>query len=249
MNVLLIDDEARALNLLRNLLEQNCPRIDKIYTASSLLEGVDKIKEFSPSIVFLDIEMPQHSGLEIFDFFPQQEISFEIIFTTAYNEFALQAFELSAVDYLLKPLRASQLKKAVNKCIALMGDSQIDEKLTELKESLSLSEFRKIALPVSDGIKFVKLKEIILFSGEGMYTKIYSENEGELLISKPLKYFAELLNPISYFYKPHRSHLVNLRFIKKYVKSGGGYIILDNCMRVSVAREKKEEFLEIVSNL
>lgn len=249
MDVLLIDDEPRARNLLKNLLEENCPKIESIHMASSLLEGVEMIKEVSPAIVFMDIEMPKHSGLEILDFIAKKDITFEIIFTTAYNEFALQAFELSAVDYLLKPLRASQLKKAVEKCITLAGNSKIDIKLEELKESLSLSEFRKIALPVSDGIKFVKLKEILVFEGEGMYTKVVTLNEGDLLISKPLKYFSELLSTIPFFYKPHRSYVVNLMFIKQYIKSAGGYIILDNNRRVSVARDKKEEFLKIVSSL
>ena len=249
MRAVSVDDEPKARNLLRVLLKENCPKIEDIYMASSLLKCVKIIKEVKPQIVFLDIEMPEHSGLELLDFIDPKEVNFEIVFTTAYNEYALRAFELSAIDYLLKPLRAPQLKKAVDKCHALLGSSQIEKKLEELKKSLTLTEFQKIGLPVSDGIKFVKLKDIIVFEGDGMYTKIATVDEKEILISKPIKYFSDLLLPISYFYKPHRSYMVNLRFIKQYIKSDGGYIILDNDITVSVSKEKREEFLKIVASI
>ena len=249
MRAVIVDDEPKARNLLRVLLKENCPKIEDIYMASSLLKCVKIIKEVKPQIVFLDIEMPEHSGLELLDFIDPKEVNFEIVFTTAYNEYALRAFELSAIDYLLKPLRAPQLKKAVDKCHALLGNSQIEKKLEELKKSLTLTEFQKIGLPVSDGIKFVKLKDIIVFEGDGMYTKIATVDEKEILISKPIKYFSDLLLPIPYFYKPHRSYMVNLRFIKQYIKSDGGYIILDNDITVSVSKEKREEFLKIVASI
>lgn len=249
MKAVLIDDERKARNLLRVLLEENCPKVKEIHTASSLLEGIDLIREVRPQVIFLDIAMPNHSGLELLDFLDPEELTFEIIFTTAFNEFALQAFELSAIDYLLKPLTASKLVKAVDKCSALLGNSQIDEKLKELKESLTLEEFKKIGLPVSTGIKFVELKDIILFEGEGMYVRVYLVNQDEILISKPLKYFSDLLEGIPYFYKPHKSFLVNLRYIKEFVKSDGGYVVLDNEKTVSVSKEKRSEFLRIVSNI
>ncbi|WP_394748961.1 LytR/AlgR family response regulator transcription factor [Spongiimicrobium salis] len=249
MKTIIIDDEPKARNLLKVLLEENCPKIETIFMASSLLEGIDLIKQVKPNILFLDIEMPQHSGLELLDFLEPEELTFEIIFTTAFNEFALQAFELSAVDYLLKPLRASKLVKAVEKCSVLLGNSQIDEKLQELKNSLTLEEFKKNGLPKSTGIQFVELKDIILFEGEGMYAKVYLVDQSELLISKPLKYFSDLLSTIPYFYKPHKSYLVNLRYIKEYVKSDGGYVILDNDKTVSVSKEKRNEFLKIVSSI
>ena len=249
MKVIIVDDEPKARNLLKVLLEENCPKIQEIHMAASLMECVDLLKTVQPKIVFLDIAMPKHSGLELLDFIEPKEVTFEIVFTTAYNQYALQAFELSAVDYLLKPLRASQVVKAVEKCLALIGNSQIEEKLQELKRSLTLDEFKKIGLPVASGIQFVELKDIICFEGEGMYTKIATVQEPELLISKPIKYFADLLQEVPYFYKPHRSYLVNLRFIKQYVKSDGGYIVLDNGKTVSVSKEKKNEFLKIVSSI
>ena len=249
MKAIIIDDEQRARNLLKILLEENCPEITEIITAENLLEGVAKIKSEAPAMVFLDIEMPEHSGLEIMNFIDQETLDFEIIFTTAYGDHALQAFELAAIDYLLKPLRATQVKKAVDKCIALMGKSQLSLKLQELKESLSLVEFKKIGLPVADGIKFIELKNIISFEADGMYTTVDTTTEGKILISKPIKYFANLLAKVPYFYKPHRSFLINLRFIKQYVKSDGGYMILDNGKTVSISKEKREEFLLIINTI
>ncbi|MBL4662386.1 MAG: response regulator transcription factor [Flavobacteriaceae bacterium] len=249
MKAIIIDDEPKARNLLRILVEENCPKITEIYEAEDLLSGVELIKDKEPNIVFLDIEMPVHSGLEILNFIEKDVVNFEIIFTTAYSEYAIQAFQLSAIDYLLKPVRPSQVKDAVNRAVTLLGKSQISDKLEELKTSLDANNFKKIGLPVADGIKFVAFENIIMMEADGMYTKIFFDNEEDILISKPLKHFVELLQNIPVFYKPHRSYLVNLKYIKQYVKSDGGYILMDNGKSVSVSKEKRDEFLEIVSSI
>jgi len=249
MKAIIIDDETKARNLLRILVEENCPKITEIFEAGDLLSGVEIIKEEAPSIVFLDIEMPEHSGLEILNFIEKDVVNFEIIFTTAYSEYAIQAFQLSAIDYLLKPVRPNQVKEAVNKAIAFLSKSKINTKLEELKQSLSNNSFEKIGLPVNDGIKFVNFKDIIMLTADGMYTSITTVEDDNLLISKPLKHFVELLQNISIFYRPHRSHLINLKHIKKYVKSDGGYIVMDNDKSVSISKDKREEFLQIVSNI
>lgn len=249
MKAIIIDDESKARNLLKILIQENCPKITEIFEAGDLLSGVEIIKEETPNIVFLDIEMPEHSGLEILNFIEKDVLNFEIIFTTAYSEYAIQAFQLSAIDYLLKPVRPSQIKEAVDKAIQLIGKSQINSRLEELKNSLSTSNFNKIGLPVSDGIKFVSFEDIILMEADGMYTKISTKTENEILISKPLKHFVDLLKNIPTFYKPHRSFLINLKYITQYVKSDGGYIVMDNGKGVSISKEKKEEFLNIVKNI
>jgi len=161
MKAIIIDDERKARNVLRILVEENCPKITEIFEAEDLLSGVAIIEKEEPDIVFLDIEMPEHSGLEILNFIEKDVINFEIIFTTAYSEYAIQAFQLAAIDYLLKPVRPSQVKVAVEKAVSLIGNSQINTKLEELKTTLSSSNFKKIGLPVSDGIKFVDFNEII----------------------------------------------------------------------------------------
>lgn len=249
MKVIIIDDEPKARNLLRILLEENCSKITTIFDVEDLLSGVALIKEEQPQIVFLDIEMPEHSGLEIVDFINKEELNFEIIFTTAYSEYAIKAFQLSAIDYLLKPLRAETVKEAVEKAIQQIGKSEISMKLEELKKSLKTSNFNKIGLPFADGFKFVNYDDIILFEADGMYTKITTIKENEMLVCKPLRHFVEVLEMQSNFYKPHRSYLINLKYIKEYIKKDGGYIVMDNGKSVSLSNDKREEFLTIVQNI
>ncbi|WP_298512419.1 LytTR family DNA-binding domain-containing protein [uncultured Kordia sp.] len=249
MKVIIIDDERKARNLLQVLISENCPKITEIFEAEDLPSGVELIKKEQPQIVFLDIEMPEHSGLEIMQFLDKDKLNFEIIFTTAYSEYAIKAFQLSAIDYLLKPVRATQIQEAVEKAIKLIGKSQINIKLEELKKSLASSNFNKIGLPFSDGFKFVDFNEIVLLEADGMYTKITTVNDSEILVSKPLKHFVSLLDKIKTFYKPHRSYLINLKFIKEYIKKDGGYIVMDNNETVSISKDKKEEFLAIVQNI
>ena len=249
MKVVIIDDERKARNVLKILIEENCPKITKIFEAEDLKSGIDIIKEELPNIVFLDVEMPEHSGLEILNFIEKEVYDFEIIFTTAYNDYAIQAFQLSAIDYLLKPVSASKVKEAVDKALKFLGASRIDKRLKELKKSFVDNNFSKIGLPVADGIKFLDFKDIIMLEADGMYTKISSINEESIMISKPLRYFVELLEKQNIFYKPHRSYLINLSFIKEYIKKYGGYILMDNDKTVSISKDKKDEFLAIVSNM
>lgn len=249
MKAIIIDDEKKARQVLRILVEENCPKITEIYEADNLLSGVELIKEQEPNIVFLDIEMPEHSGLEILNFIEKEVYNFEIIFTTAYSEYAIQAFQLSAIDYLLKPVRPNQVKEAVEKAIKILGNTQINKRLLELKESLQNSNFTKIGLPYSEGIKFVDFNTIISLEADGMYTKVSTLNDGEILVSKPLKFFVAALQKINTFYRPHRSYLINLTFIKEYIRKDGGYILMENNKSISISREKKDEFLAIVQNI
>lgn len=249
MKALIIDDENKARRVLQTLIEENCPKITQIFEASDLLSGVALIKQEQPSIVFLDIEMPEHSGLEILNFIEKDVHNFEIIFTTAYSEYAIQAFQLSAIDYLLKPVRPSQVKDAVDKAISFLGNTQINQRLAELKTSLQESNFKKIGLPNADGIKFVNFQDIIMLEADGMYTNVSTIKDGTILVSKPLKFFVETLQKMNTFYRPHRSHLINLSYIKEYVKKDGGYIVMENDKTVSISKDKKEEFLAIVQNI
>lgn len=249
MNIVIIDDEPKARLLLETLVKENCPKITQVFTAEDLLSGIEIIKEKKPKIVFLDIEMPEHSGLEILDFIDTDTFKFEIIFTTAYSEYAVQAFELSAVDYLLKPIRADKITEAVDKAIVNLNSSQINVKLEELRQSLTASNFKKIGLPNADGIKFVNFNDIIMLEADGMYTKVSTISDDATLVSKPLKFFVNVLQNIKTFYRPHRSYLINLSYINAYVKKDGGYIIMENKKTVSISNDKKEEFLTIVQNI
>lgn len=249
MKALIIDDEKKARHVLETLIIENCVSITEIHQAEDLLSGVELIREVQPQIVFLDIEMPEFSGLEILNFIDKTECNFEIIFVTAYSQYAVQAFQLSAIDYLLKPVRPTQLKEAVEKAITQLGKSEISTKLEELKNSLTASDFKKVGLPYADGIKFVNFKDIIMLEADGMYTKVSLTENEVILVSKPLKYFVELLQSVPTFYKPHRSFLINLVHIKEFVKKDGGYIVMENNTSVSISKDKKEEFLTIVQSI
>jgi len=249
MKAVIIDDEEKARRLLRVLIEENCKNISSVYEASNLLDGVQLIKEIDPAIVFLDIEMPGHTGLEILDFINKEDFQFEIIFTTAYSEYAINAIQLSALDYLLKPVRASKLKEAVVKATEFLGRSKFNQKIDELKKVFESKSFKKIGLPVKDGVEFVAFNDIIMMEADGMYTKISTQTKGELLISKPLKYFVEILSKVAVFYKPHRSYLINLEHIQKYVKADGGYIVMENDKAVSISKDKTEEFIAVMQGI
>ncbi|MFP4845255.1 LytR/AlgR family response regulator transcription factor [Winogradskyella sp. PE311] len=249
MKALIIDDEKKARQVLQILIEENCPKVSKIFQAEDLISGVELIKDETPNIVFLDIEMPEHSGLEILNFIDKEVHNFEIIFTTAYSEYAIQAFQLSAIDYLLKPVRPTQVKEAVDKAVAFLSHTQINKRLTELKASLEDSNFKKIGLPYADGIKFVNFDDIITIEADGMYTNVSTLTNGTILVSKPLKFFVEALRNIKTFYRPHRSHLINLTYIEEYIRKDGGYILMENGKTISISNEKKDEFLQIVKNI
>lgn len=246
MKALIIDDEQRARNLLRILLEENCPQITEIAEAEDLPKGVALINRIQPDIVFLDIEMPGYSGIQILEFFTPEQITFEIIFTTAYSEYAIKAFELNAIDYLLKPLRHEQVENAVKKAADQIGKSRVSERLEELRNALNVNNIRKIGLPVSNGVLFIEVDDIIMMEADRMYTKVFTGKQGEHLVSKPLKFFTDHLAGLQEFYKPHRSYLINLKHIRQYVNQDGGYIIMDNDQTVSISKEKKEEFFQVM---
>ncbi len=239
MKVLIIDDESKARSLLHTIISEYCLEIETIFQAENLLKGIEIIKKEPIKILFLDIEMPNHSGLQLFDFLNIEEVDFEIIFTTAYSDYAIQAFEFSAIDYLLKPLRPNKVKEAVEKAKKSLEQNQLQQRLIELKQALSSEKFNKLALPVEDGVLFVKLEDIYFCEADGMYSKFYLKNNKKLLISKPLKYFTDLLDNKEMFYKPHRSYLVNLQYLQKLVKKEGTYLEMENNFLVPVSKEKR----------
>lgn len=249
MKALIIDDERKARTLLRTLLQEHCDEIHDIKEASDLEEGVDIIKTFQPNVVFLDIEMPKYSGLQILDFFESEEINFQIIFVTAYNAYAIEAFKLSASDYLLKPLDIPELKTAVQKAIKTINDTNLNNKFEELKKAFHQLSINKIALEIPKGIIFIAHDDIMLFEADGMYTKVYMKSGDVELICKPLKHFVSQLEEKPLFYKPHRSYLVNLKFVKELTKKDGFYLVLENNKTIPIAKDKKEEFIKIVQEV
>ncbi|VXB44269.1 Two component transcriptional regulator, LytTR family [Flavobacterium sp. 9AF] len=249
MKAIIIDDEAKSRKLIQIIIQENCKEIDEIFEASDLESGVALIKQQQPHLVFLDIEMPKYSGLQILEFFQPFEINFQIIFITAYNEYALRAFKLAAVDYLLKPIDKTEFIQAVQKAKTILENEKVNQNLEELKKAFQQLSLNKIALEIPKGVLFVSHDDILLFEADGMYTKVYLKEGQSQLICKPLKHFVEQLQQKAIFYKPHRSYLINLKHLKEFSKNEGFYLIMENNKSIPLSKEKKEEFLNLINDV
>ena len=239
IRAIIIDDEERARRTLQTLLREYCPEVEVLQLCKNVPEGVIAIQQHRPNLVFLDIEMPEYSGFELLSFF--REVDFEIIFVTAYENYALKAFSVSAVDYLLKPLEVDLLVAAVKKANEKRDYANMEQRLDILKDAFKGNEVTKIALPMSDGLLFVVVNEIMFIAAEGAYTHVFLEGGSKLTVSKNLRFFEELLENRALFFRPHRSHIVNLNFIRKYLR-GEGTLVMDNSYTISISRDKKQEF-------
>lgn len=247
LSVILVDDEEQARFSLRKFLLDYCPEVNIITEESNVADAIKAINKNKPDVVFLDIEMPGLSGLQILDFFNEDEINFQIIFVTAYSEYAINAFKMAATDYLLKPLNIDQLVAAVEKAKQKKGMKESGESIKTLKANLSDQGDKKIALAISGGLLYIKTSEIIFVEADGSYCKFYFTNRNPELVSRKLKDYEELLMDIPGFFRPHRSYIINTKNIKQFVRADGGYLIMENEMQIPLARGKKEELMLLIS--
>lgn len=241
MKAILIDDEKRARISLSLLLHEYCPQIDLVAECENLPEGVKAIRKLQPDVVFLDIEMPGHSGLELLDFFNENEVTFDIIFTTAYNEYAIQAFKFSAIDYLLKPIVSEELVEAIDR---LQKQKQKRENFVVLKENIQRENLTKIAVPSGNNLLFLETENIQYIKGEGAYSEVFLTSNTSLLVSRNLKNFEDILCHDSRFMRIHKSYIVNFNYVNGYTKSDGGNIILDKNIQLPIAADKVSGILE-----
>lgn len=230
---IIIDDELMARELLKGMLHTFCPQIEVVDLCENLPSGVKSIHKHKPNLVFLDIEMPGYSGLDLLDFFNEEEVNFSVIFVTAYNQYAIQAFKLSAVDYLLKPIESDDLTTAVQ---LFEKHQKAQNNFQILKDNLN-SNIKKIALNTSNSIQFVNLDDILFFKADGSYTHVFLKENKNILTSKNLKYFEDTLIQNSNFVRCHKSFIVNTNYISEYVKSDGGYLVVCN-HHVSISNDK-----------
>lgn len=246
INAIVIDDEERARNTLSLLLLNYCPEVNVLATCANVPDGVIAINKNKPDVVFLDIEMPDYNGFELLGFF--REIDFDIIFVTAYSEYAIKAFEISAVDYILKPIDIDQLKNSVEKLKQKKLHSQMQEQIELLKESYKGDDIRKIALSMSNGLTFVEIANIVLLEADGAYTTFYLKDGQKILVSKKLKFYEDILSNRSFFFRTHRSYFVNVNYIKKYSRSDNA-ILMDNEFSITISRDRKQEFESLLKEL
>jgi two-component system LytT family response regulator len=245
VKAILIDDELSSLQNLQQKLTEFCPDVKIIAATQKPEEAILLIQQHKPDVIFLDIEMPRMNGFRMLD--EIGTFDFEIIFTTAYNHYAVDAIRISAFDYLTKPIAIADLQKAVQRLLATKQQNT-REKIEILKASLNdkKSQEDKIAIPVSEGIDFIPIKNIVHIESSSNYSKIYFADGKNLLVTKLLKDFEDMLLPY-HFYRIHNSHLINLNYIQKYIKADGGQVLMQNGTVIDVSRRKKEEFLKIIA--
>lgn len=245
---LIVDDEKPQQEILSNLLAKHVQQIEVADICSTVDDGIKRINELQPQLVFLDVMMPPKTAFDLLSVFPS--VNFEIIFTTSYQEFALQAIKLSAIDYLLKPFDEEQLIPAIKKFeerMVLKNSYRHVELLMSNIKTSNLEE-TKIALPTQTGYVFAKINEIVHCTSDNSYTTFNFIDKSKLMVSKSLKECEELLLPY-HFFRTHSRHLINMAYIKEYIKGEGGQVrMTDGCM-VDVSRQRKEEFLNQLKRL
>ena len=226
IKAILIDDEAGAREVLNNLLTRFCKDVEIVAEANNLMLGVEKIKEFKPDVVFLDIQMPKYAGYEIVNFI--DNIDFSIVFVTAYDKYALKAFDVSALDYILKPIDVDRLKTSVKKVSEKQHVKIAQEQYSLLNETITKRKSSKITVIDKGESLFINIEDIIAVEGQSAYSKIYLENKKHYTVSRNLKQTAVLLEDWDCFFRSHKSWLINTNCIHSYTKTNAQITLKNN---------------------
>ncbi|HEV8079933.1 MAG TPA: LytTR family DNA-binding domain-containing protein [Chitinophagaceae bacterium] len=242
ITAVIIDDEKKCVSYLTKTLEKKFQEISVIGAAQNVPEGLKLLRQTKPDILFLDIEMPGKNGFELL--IEIKEINFDVIFTTAYNEYAIKAIRFAALDYLLKPIDEEELRQALERYKQKKKQSTAQQ-MNLLFDNLKNinNAYTKISVSTAEGVIFLNVADIIYCEATGSYTQFYLKNKEKLLSSRTLKDFEEMLSENNFF-RIHHSYLINMNEIKRYIRGEGGSIIMSNGNEVLVSRRKKEEFIK-----
>lgn len=245
VRAIIVDDEEYSCESLQTLLERYCPEVTVIDVCTSGEAALKSINKHAPDLLFLDIEMPHMNGFELLK--KLDAVTFQLIFTTSYDQYAIKAIRFSALDYLLKPIDREELKGAVGKAIQKL-EQPLPQQLNILLQKLSNSSasVQKIALPTMEGLQMVPVDTIIHCASDSNYTNLFLRGGKKIIVSKTLKDIEEMLEDYS-FLRVHHSHLVNTNEIERYIKGEGGYLILSDGTSVDVSRSRKEQLLQRLS--
>ena len=244
IKAIIVDDERHCINRLENILTAyHGNDIEQAGSFETVDEGLEAIKKLKPQLVFLDVEIRDKTGFDLLKQIPA--IDFEVIFTTAYDKYAVQAFKFSAIDYLLKPVDAEELQQALNKLKVKFSRSETSQKLDALFHNLKniKGSSKKICVPVLTGLIFVNVEDIVRCESNVNYTTLFMKDKQKILVAKTLKEFEELLGDYNFF-RVHNSHLINLDYIKSYNKGKGGSVSMTDGSEIEVSTRRKEEFLK-----
>ncbi len=245
LKAIVVDDELISLQNLKQKLIEFCPDVEVVATAQKPEEAISLIRQFNPDVIFLDIEMPRMTGFRMLD--ELNDMHFEIIFTTAYNHYAVDAIRVKAFDYLMKPIGIKDLQNSVERLLRRNQEKTGHRSETpRVYHSSFKSQEEKISIPANDGLEFIAIKNIIRIESSSNYSRIYLIGGKSILVTKLLKDFEELLTPYRFF-RVHHSHLINLNYIKKYIRGLGGQVLMENGDVIDVAKRKKEEFINLLN--
>ncbi|BDS10695.1 LytR/AlgR family response regulator transcription factor [Aureispira anguillae] len=246
INAIIVDDERSARNILQKLLDMNHPEIHVLDTCPDLLTAVQSIKKHQPDVVFLDVEMPRNSGFEITNYF--NPINFEIIFITAYDQYAIKAFEISALDYILKPIEVDRLESCIKKLSKNIEIADLTDRLKVLTETIESQKVSKITVYYKGSRYIIEVSNIIAVKAEHAYCTIYISGSNDLfVISKNLKQVTHLIDDNKQFYRTHRSWLINLNKMQSYSKSKG-IVTLEGSIEARLSKYKFEDFEKFIMN-
>jgi two-component system, LytTR family, response regulator len=246
MKALIVDDEEHCITTLKWTLKEYCKEVEVLATASNGNEAITLIKQLKPDLIFLDVEMPNVNGIDMLQHF--DSINFDVIFTTAYDQYAVRAIKLNALDYLLKPIDKDELILAIEK--VKIKQTQISKSQVEaLHEVHKTRVANKIALSTSAGLQFVNLDNLVRIEGEGNYCNFVLNDKKKILLSKKLGDAEDILKDNTNFFRAHKSHIINLKFVEKYIRGEGGEIVMEDGTSIALSRNKKEEFLELFAKV
>lgn len=242
---LVIDDEVHGLETMRLLLQEHCPNAKLVAECQTAKAGIEAIEKYKPDLIFLDVEMPMMNGFEMLEQF--SEISFAIVFTTGYDQYAIKAIRFSALDYLLKPIDPKELVAAIAK-VESRRQLPPAEHFRMLLNQVKHSEngFDKIAVPTSEGYELIPTETIVTCEADDNYTHLHLKNQKKITACRTLKEVEELLESFPAFIRVHHSHVVNLNEVTKYVRGEGGYLVMKNGSTVNVSRSRKEALLKFL---
>jgi two-component system, LytTR family, response regulator len=247
IKAVIIDDEQHSIETLKWKLENYCPEVEVMVAFDNPAKGVEYLKQHPPNLLFLDIEMPMLNGFDVLEELGK-DLPFDIIFTTAYDNFGIQAVKFSALDYLLKPVQNKELKDAIDKHLKKAQQKVPSEQLEVLLSNVQAErkgKVGKIALASKESIEFVDAPDIIFCEANSNYTNVYMIENRKRVISRTLKEFEDLLTPHQFF-RPHNSYLINLNRVKEFIRGDGGFLVMENKMKIPVSKTRKEELLELL---
>ncbi|MEP7169872.1 MAG: LytTR family DNA-binding domain-containing protein [Bacteroidota bacterium] len=248
IRTILIDDEQHCRDSLSATLKNHFPEIELLAVCTNVIEGQEAIEKLKPELVFLDVEIPPSTGFDLLQ--NLSSISFEVIFTTAFDKYAVRAIKASALDFILKPVGKEDLSLALERFKQKKSKNDSQQQMETLFENIRhlKDPLKKIMLPSQNGFEYVNVKDIIRLQADSNYTTFYFTDKRKIVVSKTLKEYEDMLSGKDFF-RVHQSHIINTQFIKNYVKGEGGIVVMQDGSEIDVSRRRKEDFLKALESL